>query len=135
MRRHSSGLRFHADGKPFTDFLADRHVVETADLGVTSLCGISHEESNRSVTETNETVPALSAGGHKTGFQDFPGAGVSQTGCGEIRPDLCRAIRDNRMDCEPVSLGQHRDLTRLRFGGKTRQSYHRSSEERECREG
>jgi len=135
MRRYSRGLRFHTDGKPLTDFLADRHVMDAADLDVTSLRGISHEESNRSVTETNETVPALSAGGNKTGFQDFPGAGVSQTGRGEIRPDLCRAIRDNRVDREPVSLGQHRDLTRLHVGSKTRQRYHRSSEEREYREG
>jgi hypothetical protein len=133
MRRYSRAVRLHADGKSLTDFLTDRHVMEAADLDATLLCGISHEESNRSVTETNETVPALSAGGHKTGFQDFPGAGVSQTGRGEIRPDLCRAIWDNRMDREPVSLGEHCDLTRLRFGGKTRQRYHRSSEEREYR--
>jgi hypothetical protein len=88
MRWNSRGFRFHTDGKPFTDFLADRHVMKAADLDATLLCGISHEESN--MKETDEAGPALSAGGHKTGFQDFPSrAHVSQAGCGKIRPDLC----------------------------------------------
>jgi len=82
MRRHPKGLRFHANGQLFADFLADRHVLEAADLDVALLCGTSHEVS--------ETDPLLSAGGHKTGFQDFRSrARVSQTGCGEIWPDLC----------------------------------------------
>lgn len=90
MRRHSRGLRFHSDGKPFTDFLADRNVMEAADLNITLLRGIIHGKPNRSVRETEEIGPALSAGGHKTSFQDFhPRARVSQTGCGEIGPDLC----------------------------------------------
>jgi len=72
MRRHTSGFRFHTDGKPFTDFRADRDVMEAADLDVALLCGMSHEVSNTSARETDETGPALSAGGHKTGFQDFP---------------------------------------------------------------
>ena len=55
MRRHPGGLRFHTDGKPFTDFLADRHVMEAADLDVAMLCGMRHEVSNTSARETDET--------------------------------------------------------------------------------
>lgn len=131
MRRHSTGFRFHGNGKSFTDFLADRHVMKAADLDATLFCGISHEESNMSVKEMDETGPALSAGGHKTGFLDFHfRTRISQTGCGEIRPDLSRAIRSRGSDLKPVSLGQHRDRTRFNFGSKTRQDNHRDSEER-----
>jgi len=119
MRRHPSGLRLHTDGKLFTDFLADRHVMEAADLDVAPLCAMG-EVSNTSARETDKTGPALSAGGHKTGFQDFPSrARVSQTGCGEIRPDLCRAIRGKSSHLQPVTLGQHREVIRLHFGRKS----------------
>ena len=72
MRRHTGGLWFHTDGKPFADFRADRDVMEAAELDVALLRGMSHEVSNTSARETDKTGPALSAGGHKTGFQDFP---------------------------------------------------------------
>ena len=136
MPRHPSGLRFHTNGQLFTDFLADRHVMEAADLDVALLCGMRHEVSNTSARETDETGPALSAGGHKTGFQDFPSrARVSQTGCGEIRPDLCRAIRGNSSHLQPVTLGQHREVIHLHFGGKTWKSYHRRCEEQDYCKG
>jgi len=86
MRRHSRRLQIQTDAKPFTDFLAERHVMGAADLNVALLRGISHEKSNRLATEAGE---ALSAGAHKTRFHDcHVRARVSQTGCGEIRPNL-----------------------------------------------
>ena len=72
MRRHYRQLGLHTDGQLFTNFLADRHVLEAADLDVALLCGMGHEVSDTSARETDEMGPALSAGGHKTGFQDFP---------------------------------------------------------------
>src|SRR5689334_5805418 len=46
MRRHYGRLALHANGKPCTKFLADRRVMEAADLDLTLLCDISHGESS-----------------------------------------------------------------------------------------
>lgn len=43
-RRHSNRLLAHADGKPFTDLLAEGHVMRMADLDVALMRG-SHETS------------------------------------------------------------------------------------------
>jgi hypothetical protein len=45
MRRHLNGHLAHADAKPFTDFLAERQVMDMADLDVASMREISHETS------------------------------------------------------------------------------------------
>ena len=46
MWRHSSGPLAQTDGKPFTDFLAERRVMDVADLNVTLVRGIDHEISD-----------------------------------------------------------------------------------------
>jgi hypothetical protein len=43
MRRHSSGLPIQTGAKSFTNFLADRHTVDAADLTITFVRGISHD--------------------------------------------------------------------------------------------
>jgi hypothetical protein len=55
MRRHSNGYLAHADAKPFTDFLAERQVMDVADLDVASMREISHETSIRLARETEKT--------------------------------------------------------------------------------
>jgi hypothetical protein len=69
MRRHLNGHLAHADAKPFTDFLAERQVMDMADLDVASMREISHETSITLARETEKT--GLSAGRHKTSFQYF----------------------------------------------------------------
>jgi hypothetical protein len=44
--RHSNGLLAQTDDKPFTDFLAERRVMDAADLNVTLVRGINHEISD-----------------------------------------------------------------------------------------
>jgi hypothetical protein len=104
-----------------------------ADLDVASLRGISHEKSN-SRQRNRKSGEALSAGGHKTSFHDRRARSrVAQTGCGEIRPNLRRAIRGGRVDRKPICLGQRYDFACFHFGGKSRQGDHGCSEEREDR--
>jgi hypothetical protein len=45
MRRHFHGHPAHADAQPFTDFSAERQVVDVADLNVASMRGITHKTS------------------------------------------------------------------------------------------
>lgn len=51
MRRHSNRFQIQTDAKPFTDFLAERHVMNAADLNVTLFREIGHEKSDGLVRE------------------------------------------------------------------------------------
>ena len=46
MWRHSNGALAQTDDKPFTDFLAERRIMDVADLNVTLVRGIGHEVSD-----------------------------------------------------------------------------------------
>jgi hypothetical protein len=47
MRRHPNGLLVQTAAKPFTNFLAERLVMEAADVGITFMRAMGHEISNR----------------------------------------------------------------------------------------
>jgi len=47
MRRHSNGHLTHPNAKPFTDFIAERQVMDMADLNVSLMRGIGHERTTR----------------------------------------------------------------------------------------
>jgi hypothetical protein len=135
MRRQTNRIQIQTAAKPFADFLAKRHVMAGADLDVVLMCGIGHGQSNRLIEEVEEIRKTLAASGYKASFHDCRvRTRVSQTGCGEIRPDLLRAIR-GATDLQPISLGQRRDLARCRFGSKSRQGDNRHSEEQKDRQG
>jgi hypothetical protein len=126
MWRYSIRFPAQTDVEPFTDFLAEGHIMGVADSDVALLRGIGHEKSNRLM---KETAKALSASGYKSRFHDCHARPcLSQAGCGEIGPDLCRAVRGSLADLKPVCLGQRRDFTRFHFRGKTRQRHHGCSE-------
>jgi hypothetical protein len=56
--------------KPFSDFIAKRHIVDAADLAVTFARGISHDTSNLSAKK-KQLEGYLAEGGHKTRFLNF----------------------------------------------------------------
>jgi len=47
MRRHSNGHLAHPNAQPFADFMAERQVMDMADLNVSLMRGIGHERTTR----------------------------------------------------------------------------------------
>jgi hypothetical protein len=76
----------------------------------------------------------LAARSHQTSLAKLhSGLAGAQTGCVEVGPNLLRTISGNRLDIEPVSLGQGTWFTRLDLRSKTGQSNNgRSQEAKYC---
>lgn len=86
MRRYFNGSLIQTRAKPFTDFLADRCAMEAADLSVSLVSAIRHENP---IVPENAEGKCLPTGSHKTGFPDVSArAGPLQAGCGEVGPNF-----------------------------------------------
>jgi hypothetical protein len=90
-RRHSNRLLAHADGKPFTDLLAEGHVMRMADLDVALMRG------------SHETSMGVGKGTRKPGTiggpspDELPGFSPLNPGCANrIGPDMARPVSSNR---------------------------------------
>jgi len=69
MRRHSNWHKTHPNAESFSDFIAERQVMNVADLNVTLMRGISHESLHegskekyyrRAVTRRGSSISSLS---------------------------------------------------------------------------
>src|ERR1700756_3313365 len=74
-------------------FLADRHVLEAADLDVALLCGTSHEVSDTSAREMDETGPAVIGGRSQDGLPGF--SLQSPRFANRMRRNLARPVLSN----------------------------------------
>jgi hypothetical protein len=139
-RWHPNRLAVEICAQSLGNFVAERHAMDMADLTVALGRGVSHGipicccgKVNRNEKKRDKN---LAMEGHQTCLVNLhAGIGVSQTGCGEIRPDLGRAINDSRADLEPVTLDQNRALAGFHTGGEAWQRNHGSSEEQQYRQG
>src|ERR1700733_633770 len=101
------------------------------------VCDVTSQITTAMVWPRKRRALWRAVGGHQAGFPDrgVLGAGDAQAGSFEIRPGLLRTTRTDRMDIQPVTLGEGVRHAGFNLRSKSRQNGEGGSGERSNSDG